>query len=233
MRLDELVKQLIDAYGDTLRSVLLYGSAVAGEQHTKRSNYNVAVIVDEFPLDRLRATSTVARAWNEAGNPPPMTFTTREWQTSADVFPMEYADILERHHVLYGEPPFAGISVDRADLRLQTEHQALAIVFRLRQATLLAGTDWKAQLRLLTGSLSSVMILLRAVLRLHGLTPSQNYAELVRDTATEAGFDPQAFYDVIHHIRNERAIEKDRIGAVLAGYLLGMETVAAHVDGLS
>src|SRR4051795_7633625 len=117
MKLDELVRQLQLAYADALKSVVLFGSSVAGEHRAKTSDYNVLVIVDSLPLERLRAVAAVSKAWAEDGNPPPMTFTTREWKSSSDIFPMEYADILERHRVLYGDPPFDGIRVNTSDLR--------------------------------------------------------------------------------------------------------------------
>ena len=85
MTLDELVSQLRAAYGDGLRSVVLYGSAAAGEHIPKRSDYNVLVIVDRLDADRLRAASAVARAWNDAGNPAPLTLTESEWRGSADI----------------------------------------------------------------------------------------------------------------------------------------------------
>ncbi len=62
MKLEELVKQLELAYGDGLRSVVLFGSAVAGEHHPKNSDYNVLVIVDALPLDKLRAVAAVSKA---------------------------------------------------------------------------------------------------------------------------------------------------------------------------
>ena len=52
MSLDELVSQLQNAYGTTLRSVVLYGSATAGEHIAKKSDYNVLVVLDAVPLDR-------------------------------------------------------------------------------------------------------------------------------------------------------------------------------------
>ena len=54
MTLDELVSQLRAAYGTALRSVVLYGSAAAGEHIAKRSDYNVLVIVDALDASRLR-----------------------------------------------------------------------------------------------------------------------------------------------------------------------------------
>src|SRR5688500_19744456 len=96
MTLEELVAQLQKVYGAHLRAVVLYGSAAAGEHIAKRSDYNVLVIVDEFTMEHMRAGAAVARAWGEKGDPPPLILTSAEWRGSADIFPMEDADILER-----------------------------------------------------------------------------------------------------------------------------------------
>src|SRR5438045_2233234 len=138
---DELVEQLRAAYGAELRSVVLYGSAAAGEHIPKRSDYNVLVLVEALSLERLSAAAAVAGAWSEAGNPAPMTLTLREWRGSADIFAMEYADIIERHKILYGESPFDGIRVDPRDLRLQLEHEAMGKLLKLRQGVLASGGD--------------------------------------------------------------------------------------------
>ena len=70
MKLEELVTQLQQAYGTTLRSVILYGSAVAGEHIAKKSDYNVLVLLNRIDMSALAAASAVAREWKEAGNPP-------------------------------------------------------------------------------------------------------------------------------------------------------------------
>lgn len=232
MTLDELVTQLRSAYGTPLRSVVLYGSAVAGEHIAKRSDYNVVVLVDEIPMARLREISAAMRAWRDAGNPPPRTFTMTEWHSAADVFPMEYADLIERHRVLYGEDPFPGVVVDPADLRLQVEREALAMLLRLRQGVLLAGADAGEQLKLMAASLSALMIVFRGVLRLHGHSAPQDYIELSRAVARDVGIDPAPFEDVVHEVRGDRRIPKDRAADVLAGYLRATEAVARHVDAL-
>src|SRR5512132_2774372 len=132
MTLDELVTQLRAAYGADLRAAVLYGSAAAGEHIPNRSDYNVLVVVDSLPLERLRAAAAVTQAWIGAGNPPPLTMTSREWLGSSDIFPMEYADILERHRVLAGALPTEGVVVRAADLRLQVEHEAMGKLLKLR-----------------------------------------------------------------------------------------------------
>jgi predicted nucleotidyltransferase len=230
MTLDELVTQLTDAYGETLRSVVLYGSAVAGEHIAKKSDYNVLVILERVPLDRLAAVGAVLRAWGDAGNPPPMMFTESEWKSSSDVFPMEYADILERHKVLYGDDPSTGITVEKSDLRLQVEQQALGKLLHLRRSAMAAGVDQKAQVSLLEASLSALMVVFRGVLRLNGETPPQDYVDLSRSVAAKAGFDAAPFERVIRHVRGIAKLEREEARGVLAGYLGAMERLVAYLD---
>jgi predicted nucleotidyltransferase len=230
MKLDELVRQLQLAYGDALRSVVLFGSAVAGEHRAKTSDYNVLVVVDSLPLDRLRAVAAVSKAWAEDGNPPPMTFTTREWQSSSDIFPMEYADILERHRVLYGAPPFEGIRVSPPDLRLQVEHQTMGKLLQLRQAIMGAGGDKALQLDVLERSLSTLMVIFRGVVRLHGEVPSQDYEALTRSVASKAGFSPDAFVRVIQHLRGRQKLPREAAAPTLEEYLAAMESLVAYLD---
>jgi hypothetical protein len=230
MTLDDLVTQLRAAYGTQLSAVVLYGSAAAGEHIPKQSDYNVLVLLERIDPATLAASSAVARAWNDAGNPPPMTMTLGEWQRSSDVFPMEYADILDRNRVLHGPPPFSGISVSRENLRLQLEQQVLGKLLQLRQGTLLAGTDGKRQLELITASLSTMMVLFRAVLRLHGETPEGDNIKLAQRVATLAGLDAAPFERAVRHLRGEVKLSPADAGAVLAGYLTGIERLNAYLD---
>lgn len=230
MTLDELVSQLEKAFATELEAVVLYGSAAAGEHIARRSDFNILVIVRRLGLEQLRAASAVAGAWGESGNPPPLTLTSDEWRSSADIFPMEYADILERHRVLYGEPPFNGIAVDRAHLRQELEQQAMGKLLRLRQGVLAAGDDRRAQRALLEDSLSTMMVIFRAAQRLHGDVPPTDYEALSREVAERASFDPAPFVRVIHHVRGERKLSTDEVGAVLTGYLGGMQRLVSHLD---
>src|SRR5689334_12864224 len=227
---EELVEQLRRAYGPELRSVVLYGSAAAGEHIPKRSDYNVLVLVDALSLDRLSAAASVARAWSEGGNPAPMTLTLSEWRGSADIFAMEYADILERHKILYGESPFDGIRVDQRDLRLQLEHEAMGKLLRLRQGVLATGGDERRQTELLADSLSTIMVIFRAVLRLEGDVPAKDNLAVSQAVARHAGFDPAPFERVVRHVRGEQAISPAEAGSVLAGYHNGMEKLVEHLD---
>lgn len=230
MTLDELVAQLRAAYGAELRSVVLYGSAARGDHIAKRSDYNVLVIVDALDPSRLAAASAAARAWADAGNPAPLTLTTAEWRGSADIFPMEYADILERHKVLHGEAPFDGIRVEPSHLRLQLEQEAMGKLIKLRQGVLASGNDEGRQVELLGASASAIMIILRAFVRLHGSAAPTDNEALAREAGKLAGFDAAPFVSVVKHVRGEATIKPAEVGPILAGYLRGMEQLVAYLD---
>jgi hypothetical protein len=230
MTLDELVKQLRAAYGEHLVAVVLYGSAAAGEHIAKVSDYNVLLLLDAIDSSALAAASSVANAWRDAGNPPPMTMTVREWRDSADVFPMEYADILERHKALYGTVPLDGIIVSPDNLRLQLEQQVMGKLLQLRQGALLAGTDGKRQLDLIVASLSTMMVLFRAVLRLHGERPGADNVALAERVAALAGLDAAPFARAVRHLRGEQKISSSDAGPLLAGYLAGIERLRDYLD---
>jgi predicted nucleotidyltransferase len=231
MTLDDLVTQLRAAYGARLSSVVLYGSAAGGDHVPSRSDYNVLVLLDS--LDNAKsfvAASAVAQAWREAGNPPPMTMTVDEWRRSSDIFPMEYADILERNRVLHGTPPFEGISVDRADLRLQLEQQVMGKLLQLRQGALLAGADGKRQSELVAASLSTMMVLFRAVLRLHGEPPAGDNTRTATRVGELAGFDPAPFLRAVRHVHGHEKLPAEQAGQVLSGYLAAIERLSRYLD---
>ena len=231
MTLDELTTQLAKLFGKDLRAVVLYGSAAAGEHVPKRSDYNVLVLVDTLSVEQLRAAGATVRAWQESGNPPPLVLTTQEWRSSADIFPMEYADVLERHRVLHGTLPLEGVSVASADLRLELEHEAMGGVLQLRRAIMATASDPARQLELLESAVSPMMVLFRSVLRLARVQPPSDSLALVREVAARAGFDAEPFVRVVGHVRGAGArLHKGDAAELLSAWLRGAERLVTYLD---
>ena len=229
MSLDDLVRQLHSVHGPGLQAVVLYGSAASDEAVAGYSDQNVLVIVHALDLGVLRTLAQTTRAWQEAGNPPPLTLTLDEWRRSADIFPMEYADILERHRVLDGTLPLDGIYIDAAHLRLQTEQEAMGKLLRLRRGVMTAGTDSGRQAELLRASFSALLVIFRAVLRLHGVRPPRDAHAVIQAVAARGGFDGGAFERVAAMVRGT-AIPERETEAVLTGYVHGMDALVLHLD---
>lgn len=232
MTLDALVSQLRQVHGDSLQAVVLYGSAASGEEISGTSDLNVLAIVSSIRLDTLHALGQTMRAWQEAGNQPVLEMTTDEWRSSADIFPMEYADILERHRVLAGTLPLDGIVVSTAELRLQVEQEAMGKLLRLRRSIMLAGTDRERQQELLRASLSSLLVIFRAVMRLHGEAPPRDGAQVITAVSTRCGFDGSPYQRVVA-LKRGTALASGETERVLEGYLSGMTTLVGYLNTFS
>jgi hypothetical protein len=232
MTLDQLVSQLQAAFGSELNAVVLYGSAAAGEHLPKKSDYNVLVLVDTLDVNRLHAASAAIKAWVNAGNSAPLALTMQEWRRSADIFPMEYADVLERHKVLYGTFN-TDVRVYPEHLRLQLEHEAMGTLLQLRRGALGTGMDAKEQLALLEQSASTVMVIFRALIRLGGDQPPTDNVELINRVAGVAGIDTASFERVIRHKRGEVVLRPIDASSVLDAYLGGMQQLVRFLDQFS
>ncbi|MHB8837703.1 MAG: nucleotidyltransferase domain-containing protein [Gemmatimonadaceae bacterium] len=234
MTLDTLVEQLRAAHGDALEAVVLYGSA-ARHQGLPTGTIDVLVIVRTLADSSLRAAGAATRAWMQAGHPAPLTLTSAEWRTSADVFAMEYADILSAHRVLHGTLHTDGLAVSRHDLRLQLEREVMGKLIQLRREMQARHGDGAAQRVLLEAAHGTVFAIFRAALRLtDGLAaPYLDSEQVARDVAAKAGFDATPFLSLLAHRRGTTKIADKDAAAVLRGCHDGLERLAAWLDGVT
>jgi hypothetical protein len=233
MAVGELVGAVQSLYGDALRTIVRFGSAVAGEVLPGQSDTNLLIIVDAVPLTALLHNAEAVQKWTAAGNPAPLLLTLDEWRSSSDIFAMEYADILHRHEVLAGEAPFAGVTVKANDLRLHVEREAMGKLLQLRRAIMAVGNDQKLQLRLLVNGLSTLMVIFRGVSRVAGGSPPMDYVALSREVSTLAAFDVRPFERLVHHARREVQIPAGEVTSILTGVLDGMGRLVAYLDHVS
>src|SRR6187549_3998637 len=119
MTTEQLLSDLREALGKDLRSVVLFGSAAAGDFLEGVSGLDVLIVTDKMGAAQLAALSVPLANWTKAGNPPPHLFTAGELASSTDVFPIELTDMQQSRRVLAGDDPIANIRIEKADYRLQ------------------------------------------------------------------------------------------------------------------
>src|ERR1700752_343924 len=88
--LEQLVDALRQAHGDNLASIVLYGSAAAGDHVELRSDHNLLVALNRITADDLQVAHAAMLKWQSVGQQVPVHFTTAELQDAADVFPIEF-----------------------------------------------------------------------------------------------------------------------------------------------
>ena len=229
MTAQQLTDQLRAACGERLRSVVLYGSAAAGDHTGKRSDYNVLVVLDQFGLDELKALSKITRSWVKAGNPAPLLFTKERLAKSTDVFAIEISDIKRSHKVLFGEDPVSTLTVHEENLRWQLESELKSMMIGLRQRYLLTSGKPRHVKELLTQSLTTCLVLFRAALGLYQSDVPTRKLDALMALAKHVPLDTRPF-ETIEQLKRGRKVPGVVPDELFADYLRMTEAVVDAVD---
>jgi predicted nucleotidyltransferase len=232
-RLASLVESLAAALGPNLESVVLYGSAARDDHAGRGSDLNVLVVVTDGSPVRLEPASAAERRWRKDGNPP-LLFVTAEWmRNSADVFPIEFTDMLASHRVLHGRDPLEGTQVASRNLRLQCEHDLRSLVLKLRAAYLDANGRAGALEDLVAASFGSVAAVARASLRLAGEEIPLRSEEVVDAAARRFRLEAAPLRAALEVKRGRRIKDKGEMRRVFLEYFDQVAALGRALDALA
>ena len=231
---EAFIDDLRGTHGKNLASVILYGSAAAGDFIPNHSDYNILVALQRITPQDLRDAHPTIREWHKMGHPVPVYFTVSELQNAADVFPIEFLQMETARKVLYGADVLSGLNITDTSLRHQTEYEMRSKLLQLRRSYIAASASVEGLSRLMSQSLSSFAALFRAVLILHGKQPPVRKHDVVALTASELGLDFLPF-EKIFNIREdnfEPSLDEVQANKLFAEYILQIEKVIDSVDSI-
>ena len=231
--LNGLIDDLKATHGDNLASVVLYGSAAAGDHVELRSDYNLLIALNRITPEDLRLAQAPMREWQRLGHPLPVYFTVEELSDAADVFPIEFHQMANARMVLYGKDPFEFVELSDANLRHQTEYELRSKLIQLRRLYIPASTSNEKLADLMSESLSSFAALFRAVLLLHGQEAPVSKPDCVRATVRLLDLDPTPFERIFNFRSGEALPGSDKeANDIFGAYLQEIEKVTEAVDEL-
>jgi hypothetical protein len=228
--LSDLIKRLTEAHNDNLSSIVLYGSAVIGGQLDQDSPKKVLVVLNRIAPADLQAAHGVTEWWRSEGNPVPLYFTTEEISDASDVFPIEFVDMSQVRHVLYGKDPFDGLEIPTRNLRHQLEYELRAKLLRLRRLYIPASRNADQLARLMADSLNNFAVLFRHVLEMLGKPASFNKRECVMQLATDIKLDEKVFERIYEYAADKDVWLEHETNETFAKYLTQIERVIEVVD---
>ena len=136
--LNGFIEQAKSSFANDLRAVVLYGSGAEGKLRPT-SDVNLLLLLsafDEKRADQLREPLRLAQA---AIGLKTMFLLESELRPAMSAFAVKFADIVRRRRVLYGDDPFAGVSVSRSDSIVRLKQTLLNLTLRLREAYIARG----------------------------------------------------------------------------------------------
>ena len=231
--LSGLVEDLRTTHGDNLASVVLYGSAAAGDHIELRSDYNLLIALNQITPEDLRLAQAPMREWQRLGHPLPVYFTVEELSDAADVFPIEFHQMAKARIVLHGKDPFEFVQLSDEHLRHQTEYELRSKLIQLRRLYIPASVSVEKLCELMSDSLASFAALFRAVLLLHGQEAPVAKPDVVRATARLLQLDPTPFERIFEFRATDNlpATEMEA-NEIFGTYMLQIEQVVEAVDEL-
>ena len=229
---DAFIDDLKTTHGGNLASVILYGSAAAGDFVRAQSDYNLLIALKRITPKDLRAAQAPLREWNKMGHPVPVYFTVSELQNAADVFPIEFHQMQRARRVLYGADVLTDLNISDEFLRHQTEYELRSKLVQLRRAYIPASATVEGLIDLMAESLSSFAALFRAVLLIHGFEPPVTKREVVAATARDLKLNAAPFEKIFDIRENNarNALEESSANALFADYMEQIEAVIETVD---
>jgi len=236
----KVMKQQFEAFIDDLKtthrknlaSVILYGSAAAGDYVPQQSDYNILIALHKIGTEDLRNAHACVREWVRMGHPVPVYFTVSELQNAADVFPIEFHQMRDARQVLFGTDVLAGLDIDGKNLRLQTEYELRSKLIQLRRHYIPASASVDGMKNLMAESLSSFTALFRAVLMINGTTPPATKPEIVAQTVKHLQIDGTPFEKIFDIRENGSNVQLDETSAnaLFGEYMEQIEKVIDAVD---
>ncbi len=229
-KINDFVKRLRTVGEANLVSIIMYGSAAAGDYVAEHSDVNLVCVLRETSFASLQTLVPAVRWWREEKNRAPLVMGMEELRRSADVFSIELLDMRQSYRVLWGEDVLSTLVVPVKLHRVQLEYELREKTILLRQGLLLAAGNASAVWELLLRSLPAFATLFRHALLELGEPATVAKREAVQKLADKVGFDPGAFLQLLD-LRERKADRKTADVNELCGrYLKTVEQVTAAVD---
>ena len=172
-------EKLVAELGDNLKSITVVGSSLTGDFKPGQSDINTVIVLDKQTLGTLNTIASLAKAMNKKKISAPLLMTPSYIERSLDVFGVEFLDFQLTHQTILGSDPFASVSFNKKDVRLQCERELKAMLIRLRQGYIAAAANKRLVRDILISTTKGLAPLLRAMLWLK---------DIDRPAETEATF---------------------------------------------
>jgi hypothetical protein len=223
---DVLVADLRTVFRQRLRSICVYGLQVDGDGGGGPISC-LAIVSSLTPTD-LDACGRAVHSWHRHGLATPLILPEHEFARSLDAFPLEYAEMIRAHAHVFGDDPFARVSIAPEDLRRACETQVKSHLLHLREEYIEAAGRPLAVSDLVQASAPAFAALLRNVARLHGAATSDRVGA-TREGARLAALPERVVADVLA-LEQPSPLTSADPAHLFPEYLAAVEQLARFVD---
>lgn len=189
---DEFLNNVQEAFGENLKSVILYGLA-ARDEREKVPFINFIVVVDDNTPSELARCAKFVKKWHKQLITIPLFLDPDYIQQSLDTFPLEFLDMSSAYHVIYGDDVLEDLDFKAADVRRQCERELKGKLLHLRAEYLNLRSDKKGIIDLVNRSLHMFRLVFTGALFLKNMEIPKETNTLLSVVSEEFELDGSLF----------------------------------------
>jgi hypothetical protein len=224
--IEEVVESATQALGDTLRSIVLFGSA-AENRLRATSDVNLLIVLTRFEpasVDRMRP---VLERGHAAVRLAVMWLVDEELPAAGEAFAVKFSDVTRRHRVLFGSDPFERLTIPRHAAIVRVRQVLLNLALRLRASYALDGDREERLTIVIADAVGPLRASAAEILELEG-APAPSAREALQRLAAE--WQPvraESLLKAVHTARETRRLDS----GVAATMLIEMIELARYLHG--
>ncbi len=227
--LNELVERMRKVAGTNLQSVILYGSAAAGDYVSDHSDVNLLCLFGETSFATIQTIAPVIEWWGAQKHRPPLLLNVEEVKRSVDVFSIEFLDMRRNYRLLFGNDALKTLEIPMRWHRAQLEYELREKTILLRQRLLTVSGD-NAKWDLLLHSLPAFGTLFRhSLIALGDLAPG-SAREAASALAVKLNIEMSSFNQLLDIRERKTNRSSVKVDEIFARYLKLVQEVSSAVD---
>ena len=235
-RPEEIFQELTDGlkavYGDSLISVILFGSGARGEYRPKKSDLNFLIVLKDNSPSELAKCQKQLTKWYKRNVAIPLFLTEQYIQASLDTFPIEFLEMSSAYQLVWGKDVLSGLRSSKANLRLQCERELKGKLLHLRHAFLESQGKMKDLPALLSTSIAAFAPIFRALLYISDIEAPRKRADLIKQLYQSFHLDSSLFETLLQIVRKEKKASKTEAEYLFDKYVEEIDKLSQIVDRL-
>ncbi|MFC1649966.1 hypothetical protein ACFL2X_00200 [Candidatus Latescibacterota bacterium] len=229
----EFIENVSEAFGNNLRSVILYGPAARGETLKKVPYINFMVVLEDNTPSELAHCSKYLKKWRKHLIATPLFLDTGYIGRSLDTFPLEFLDMSSAYEVIHGEDVLEDITFGDEDVRNQCERELKGKLLHLRAEYLNLRENKKALIDLVDRSLNTFRMLFIGALFLKDIEVPSDTDKLLSLVTKEYELDSSLLIKLRNIAKGEIKVDESEADGLFDLYVEELDKLSNALDKMT
>lgn len=228
--LDNFVDTLSAILGKNIISIIAFGSKA--QVLDAKNNLNLMIVTNTLNADDLYEISKPVQKWVKCKNPIPIIMNIEEWQSSFDVYAIEYSDMKNNYRIVYGEDIVKDIYIEKHDLRLECESELKNLLLKYKNNFLMNINSDRMMKKTLSQVTKTLLVIFRSILRLHDAEVPYRAIDIIEYVSNYINFNKEVMLKIAKVKYENDSFKKDELFSIEAKLLEDIQSILMQVDAM-